>query len=561
MRMRGRWVAAVALAILVALAVAAFSLLRARLDERTTAALREAGIEGAVATIDALELTLSPPGLILAVTLVKDPAVGGDAMGGHINLSGALAVGWLGWGDFALTPVGCLTLRVEDVTVAGTPLLAPEGARLCAVDRGPLLRWSPQGAALTGALLVPRIDAPTRQLRADTVSVGLTQASNSAVTLDLSVGAIRDGRALPVVTPLSLVARADHSAGEAWRFSGAVTGGHGALTVDFSGSHDPAAGTGQAELRGKPLRLGGKGAKLNDLSPLLASLLTKVSGALTARAALSWNGDALQSRGKLLIESLGGSVGPVAVVGLNGAVALSSLWPPVIPDGQSVAMALLDVGVPLTDGVIRFGYGRDRRVDVDEAVWRWGGGTVRADPFELSPTAPKGLITLRAEGVDVAKLLEMIQVEGMAATGVLSGVLPVRIQDGRARLEGGVFETSAPGTLRYAPASPPAGLSGPEGSPTALLMGALSDFRYESLRLTLDGEAGGELRAGLAVRGTNPTFYDGYPVALNLTLSGALDRILRQSLDAYHIPDAVRERMTGFDHPGADHLGVGHKEP
>jgi hypothetical protein len=126
----------------------------------------------------------------------------------------------------------------------------------------------------------------------------------------------------------------------------------------------------------------------------------------------------------------------------------------------------------------------------------------------------------------------------------------VRIQNGRARLEGAVFESSAPGSLRYAPANPPAGLSGPEGSPTALLMGALSDFRYESLRLSIDGEAGGELRAGLAVRGTNPTFYDGYPVALNLTLSGALDRILRQSLDAYHIPDAVRERMTGFDHPG-----------
>lgn len=550
MRTRGRWAMMAALVVLVALAVVAFSLLRARLDELTTATLRKAGVTGAAVTVNALELTMAPPGVALAATLVKDPAAGGDAVGGRVVLSGALAVDWLRWGEIALTPVGCLTLRVEDVTIAETPLLSPEDARLCAVEDKPLLRWSPQGTVLTGALLIPRIDAPTRKLRADAVSVTLTQASDSGAMLDLSVDAIRDNRAMPVVAPLSLTAHVDQSVGEAWRFSGSVTGGRGALSVGFSGSHDPVAGTGQAELRGKPVRLGGKGANLQDLSPRLASLMTKVSGALTARATLSWNGDALRSSGKLLLEGVGGAVGPVTVVGLNGAVALSSLWPPVIPTGQSVAMALLDVGVPLTDGVVRFGYGRDRQVDVDEAVWRWSGGTVRADPFEMSLTAPKGLVTLRAQGVDVAKLLEMIQVEGMEATGVLSGVLPVRIQNGRARLEGAVFESSAPGSLRYAPANPPAGLSGPEGSPTALLMGALSDFRYESLRLSIDGEAGGELRAGLAVRGTNPTFYDGYPVALNLTLSGALDRILRQSLDAYHIPDAVRERMTGFDHPG-----------
>ncbi len=553
MRARGRWAAAVALAVLAASTVAALSA-RARLDALVTAALRQAGGDGTDATIDALGLALAPPGLTFAVTLVKDPALG-TAFGGRIGLSGALAVDWVGWSGIAATPVGCLAVRAEDVTVADTPLTLPDGGRLCPVDGAPLLGWSPRGVTLSGQLLVPRLDAPTRALRADALSLAMRE-DPTATTLDLRVDALRDARALPAVAPLALTARAERPETTAWSFSGSALSAHGALSADFTGSHDPASGLGRVELRGKPLRLGDKGAALNDLSPLLASRMTKVSGVVTARAALSWEGDALRSSGRLLIESVGGVVGPVTVVGLNGTVTLSSLWPLVIPDGQRVAMALLDVGVPLTDGVVRFGYGRDRRVDVDEAVWRWGGGTLRADPFELSPTAPKGTVTLRAQGVDIATLLALIQVDGMAATGTLSGVLPVRVESGRVRIDGAALESTGPGSLRYSPTTPPAGLSGPEGSPTALLMGALSDFRYDSLRLSIDGEAGGELRAGLAVRGTNPTFYDGYPVALNLTLSGALDRILRQSLDAYRIPDTVRERMTGFDHPGVDH-----KEP
>ncbi len=62
----------------------------------------------------------------------------------------------------------------------------------------------------------------------------------------------------------------------------------------------------------------------------------------------------------------------------------------------------------------------------------------------------------------------------------------------------------------------------------------------------MEGQAGGELAVGIAIRGSNPAFYDGYPVALNLKVSGALDRILRQSLDTYRIPETVRDRMTEF---------------
>ena len=77
-------------------------------------------------------------------------------------------------------------------------------------------------------------------------------------------------------------------------------------------------------------------------------------------------------------------------------------------------------------------------------------------------------------------------------------------------------------------------------------MKALTDFRYDGLVLPSMVRAGGEMTLSFAIRGSNPSFYDGYPVALNLNVGGALDTILRRGLATYRIPSTVRERMMEF---------------
>ena len=75
------------------------------------------------------------------------------------------------------------------------------------------------------------------------------------------------------------------------------------------------------------------------------------------------------------------------------------------------------------------------------------------------------------------------------------------------------------------------------------MLSALADFRYDRLWLTLDRDARGEARVGLHVRGNNPGFYDGYPIEFNLALEGKVDRILRDSLQGYRVPDWVRDKL------------------
>lgn len=277
-----------------------------------------------------------------------------------------------------------------------------------------------------------------------------------------------------------------------------------------------------------------------------AGTIAETVGTLTAKARLTWDGTALKAQGDLLLADLAGRFGPVSASGINGVLSLPSLFPPVVAPGQTLAVKLLDVGLPLTDGTLRFGYGTKGRLNVEHAEWHWAGGVLRADPFAIDPAAPRGTVTLRAERVHLGPMLEMVAVDGLEASGTVSGSLPVRIEADSVHLDNGLLEADAPGTLRYDPENPPGFLKGEEGSPTALLMGALTDFRYDTLSATMEGQAGGELAVGIAIRGSNPAFYDGYPVALNLKVSGALDRILRQSLDTYRIPETVRDRMTEF---------------
>lgn len=485
-----------------------------------------------------LELTAAEQDLAILAPLI------GNAAAGRVSLDGSVLVRIDG-GAVRATPDGCLTLRATGLAVAGQGIALPGGLCLRAPEVGAALAvWTPgadEPLALHAVAEAPRLAVPTVSLEATDAAV--TLAGGMARADATATATVRHTARPAAVAPLAVTAKALWTAGQPVTLTATGTG---ALRVEAEGTHDLETGKGYADLRLPRLAFAEDGGTLGKAFPMLADTVAATAGGLAAKARLAWGEGAIASSGAVLLDGVAASLGPVSVAGVNGTVRLSSLLPPVAPAGQTVAVKLLDVGIPLTDGTLRFAYGRDGRVSVERAEWRWAGGVLRARPFTLSPRAPKGLVELEAEGIDFAQLLALAAVDGLDATGRLRGRLPVRIDGSTVRIDNGVLEAAAPGAVRYDPAEPPSFLEGEPGSATDMLRGALTDFRYRELRLTVNGTAGGELVVGLTLQGANPDFYDGHPVKLNLNLSGALDRILRQSIDAYRIPDAVRERMTEF---------------
>lgn len=515
-----------------------------------TRALRDAGFPGGRVTVTALGLSEGWTALRLGFTVdFGDLQLAGERFGAALSGTGGLTGALLirpSPGGIAVTPDGCLDGTADRLAIAGEAVRIPQGLRLCPPATGTALSWNGSGSVVSLQADIPRLDLPGLALRADAIALDL-ETTESRSRTDLLIRSLSQTTKPTDFVPLSLSLRTERLGEGPISLSGRARDSRGLLVLSAVGNHDPVRGAGTLAVKSDPVHLKPDGPGLAALSPKLGANVEEAGGTLSAKLAFDWGTKVLQTRGEILLKHVGARVGPVTLAGVNGTMKLASLAPPVIPDGQILSVALLDAGLPLTDGILHFGYGRDGRLDVDRAEWRWAGGTLRADPFEISPAHPKGTVILHAAGVDLGRLLALVEVDGLAAAGRLAGTLPMRIAPGSLRIDGGVLESAGPGTLSYDPAKPPAALKGQGGSAGDLLLGALTDFRYDSLKLTVDGQAGGELAVAFAIRGANPTFYDGHPVALNLKVSGALDRILRQSLETTRIPEAVRDRMTEFE--------------
>jgi len=488
-------------------------------------------------------------------------------------------------GEIQATPDTCASVVLESLRAGAAHLTEPLALCLAPLEGRPLLRLNQANvAALAGrseaapfAATVGMGDAPALArgtwpaMTIDALWAPGTPPAGSAAfaggairTADVVVEAVEgrleteaDGGA-----SLAVTARASHAAdpppivplrleaaltrAEDGVVSGSATANDatGTIALDAVGRYDPALDVGYADLTLHPVAVVPGVREAVDLFPALAGLAEEASGTVAFEGRATWTPAGAASRGELMLKDVSVVADAVTVQAVNGVVVFDGLLPPAIPRGQSVAVGLVDVGVPLTDGVVGVGLDADGTVHVDRAEWKWVGGTVRTRPFAARRGGPLA-VTLEAEGLDLGRLLDLADVDGLSGEGTLEGSLPLRLEGATILIEDGELAATGPGTLRYAPAAGTDPLGQAAGG-TEVLLDALRNFRYESLVMSIDGVSGGESTVLLKVTGANPDFYGGYPVALNLNLSGALDTILRRGLAGYRVPEAVARELEAF---------------
>lgn len=319
----------------------------------------------------------------------------------------------------------------------------------------------------------------------------------------------------------------------------------GHLDARLAGSHRIAEGRGQAQLTVTPLELGPGGVTPGSLAPALAGVLLAPSGTVAAEGTLGWGPGGLTPAIDVALRDLSFTSGPARIERVNGVVRLDGLAPPSTPPGQHLAIAMLDIGLPFTDGLVDFELREDGLIDVSRLTWRWAGGEVRAQPFSFRSVEEPFTVVLETDNLQLDDLLAEIQLDGLRGQGVMAGRLPVRVEGNVAVIEGGELAAVGPGWVRYRPERVPAGLAGGGGG-VELMLQAAENFQYEVLRLRLDGRTDGEMDIGLQLHGANPDLYDGHPVQFNVNVEGELANIIRRSLEGYTMPDVVRERLERF---------------
>lgn len=152
------------------------------------------------------------------------------------------------------------------------------------------------------------------------------------------------------------------------------------------------------------------------------------------------------------------------------------------------------------------------------------------------------LLPLRLEGLDLAALLRAYPAEGLEGSGLLDGLIPLRLGAGGASVEQGLIEARAPGgRLRFH--SPRIQAMGQANPDMKLVTDALEDFHYDLLSSSLDYDQSGTLRLGMRLQGRNPTIEQGRPIHFNINLEEDIPTLVASLQLADKVSEIIRQRI------------------
>ncbi len=466
----------------------------------------------------------------VSLRLAPSPVIEADWSGGAVAMRHRI-----GFLDLVLEGAATLPDGGTTAIVFETPELTLDGTLLP-------LDGSYDGVVATrGASL----RMPGEEVAIDGIDVTLDTREAGGRFAEFAVARLRQGGAAAFVIPLRLAGAIDRT-GDRLDFTATLDDDAERMTARLTGTHDLATRDGRLGFEIERIGFAPGLVQPGHLFPLLQGLVDDVAGVVAAEGEIAWSDGAIISDVTLLVEDVSATIDQIRVERANAVVRLDGVWPPSTPPGQIVAVALLDAGLPLTDGIVTFQLSPEGTIDIDHAEWRWAGGTISAGAIRIDPAADDHEVVFDVAGIDLAQVVALAEIGGLEATGLLSGRIPVSFSDAGVVIAGGVLEAGpVGGALRYKPDAAPSALRG-AGEAATLMLDALENFEYERLRVSLDRKADGDTVVGLHLRGANPSFYDGYPVEFNLNISGELDAMLQRGLESYRIPDVIAERLREF---------------
>ncbi|WP_343712991.1 YdbH domain-containing protein [Inquilinus sp.] len=388
-----------------------------------------------------------------------------------------------------------------------------------------------------------KLALPGTGLTVEGVAADIALAPGAAVPLDARLTAARLAIEGNPVIPMAATMRGRlDAATDVLSLEAELTDPEGRARAVGTGRHDLTTGDGGLDLVLDPVRFRRRGLQPKDVVPALAVLpLACVDGRLEGGGRIAW-GSAAETALDLRLRNAAFRTPWGRAEAAAGELRLDRFSPLRLPAGQRVRIGRFiidDKTPPLTDVDARFGWGAAEGVDLRRLALDWTGAKVSVE----GGSGRRRPSVLRIEGLDLARAVAAAGLDDVRATGIVDGTIPFRLDRDTIVVENGVLATRGPGEIRYGAGAAPEEIKAAAAAEPGMdtLMTALRNFQYQSLRATLDGRSDGEANVKLAVRGSNPDLYGGFPIALNVNLSGALYVIARRSLALARIGDRIRD--------------------
>jgi translocation and assembly module TamB len=267
----------------------------------------------------------------------------------------------------------------------------------------------------------------------------------------------------------------------------------------FTAWHEMDEGAGSAEIVAPRLTFS-ETLQPYQISERTRGLVENVRGDASGVATIAWSRDALTARGVANLFGVSFATTTLPIVqDVHGSVVFDDLFTLTTPPGQQVNVGLLNPGIAVHDGVVRFQLQPQQRVSIEHAVFQFAGGQLAMQPTTVTLGQDETRIVLTLSNVDAADLIASLNVPDLAATGRLEGTFPLLLTARTAFVENGELHAlPGGGTLSYT------GNAGQSATGvTRVAFDALRGFDYDALALRLNGDISGDVLTEIEFSGQN----------------------------------------------------------
>lgn len=424
-------------------------------------------------------------------------------------------------------------------------LETPEAVTITSVDEGGWSVRAPETALTLGD--------QDSQLRARSLNLAASisgyNAPHASVELDALLTARLDKQALPQLQ-LAFTQSGTRALSD---FTLRIADTTESFRFELAGALNPAQGSGNYTLA----------AYIDDL-PYLAATATPLlqhfdvldnpvairSGTITLTSTLASTAFELEKwtqQSQLSAKRISGTVSDYAFEDLDLTTTWSGIteWKTLKP--LQISVARFNAGIALQDITLQvslptFTPIEQPQVRIDAfSTQVFGGELALAEAQVWDFAAARNSVTLVASDWQLGEMVAVQKNADIEAEGVLEGVLPLTIADGRAIIDRGYLRAIAPGGhIRYRANDDTRALADTNAE-LALALDLLSDFQYQLLSSEVQLDRTGNLLLALSLEGSNPALYAGQLVRFNINVEQNLDPLL-QSL---RIGDNLAERIEG----------------
>lgn len=269
--------------------------------------------------------------------------------------------------------------------------------------------------------------------------------------------------------------------------------------AQFTAHHDVDEGVGAAQVVAPSLTFD-ETLQPYNITERARGTVDNVRGPASATADVVWTRDGLNATGVLRAEGVSMATATMPVIqNVRGDIHFDDLFNLTTPPGQVVTVGMLNPGLVVTDGRVQFQLLTEQRVAIERAEFVFAGGVLAMAPTTVRLGEDETRIELTLRDVDAAGLIDNLGIPDLAATGRVQGSFPLRLNRQSAYIEGGVLEAQGEGgVIAYT-----GNAGGDSTGPARIAFDALRQFRYDALRLTLDGDLNGDVVSSIEFSGRN----------------------------------------------------------